>query len=288
MGHPAEKVIEDWSSFEAAPLSAAFPLPITMAFQPIIDIHTGVAFAHEALVRGTGGAPAGEVLSHVTPGNRWAFDQDTRLIAIHLAARLGLAAPGQTALLSINFLPNAIDDPERSIQPVLQVAEAAGLAPSRIVFEFTEHEPIDPGHLQSILKTYRAMGFRTAIDDFGAGYSGLNLLSRFQPDLMKLDMGLIRCIDVDRVKRTMAMHLIRLASDLGVAVVAEGIETSGEYEVLRDLGVSLLQGYLFAKPALEAFATPHWPGRAVWQASRAARNAPGRPAELAAVVLKRP
>ena len=270
MGHPAEEGADRWGELAPAQLSPSFPMPITMAFQPIVDTHTGGVFAHEALVRGVGGAPAGEVLAHVTPGNRWAFDQDTRLIAIHLAARLGLTAPGETALLSINFLPNAIVDPERSIQPVLQVADAAGLAPSRILFEFTEHEPIDPGHLQAILKTYRGLGFRTAIDDFGAGYSGLNLLARFQPDLMKLDMGLIRCIDVDRVKRTMAAHLVRLAADLGVGVVAEGIETAGEYEVLRDLGVSLLQGYLFARPALEAFATPHWPDIASRRAKVAA------------------
>ncbi len=259
MGHLAEPAADHCDAGGAAAPGAIFPVPITMAFQPIIDTHTGKVFAHEALVRGVGGAPAGEVLSHVTPGNRWAFDLDTRLTAIQLADRLGLTLPGETALLSINFLPNAVDDPERSIQPVLQMAEAAGLAPGRIVFEFTEHEPIDPAHLQAILRTYRGMGFHTAIDDFGAGYSGLSLLSRFQPDLLKLDMGLIRCIDLDRVKRTMAGHLVRMAADLGVGVVAEGIETVGEYEVMCDLGVTLLQGYLFAKPALEAFAIPNRP-----------------------------
>jgi EAL domain-containing protein (putative c-di-GMP-specific phosphodiesterase class I) len=266
MGHPTEDGADRWNEGEAHQLGESFSVPITMAFQPIVDTHTGSVFAHEALVRGVGGAPAGEVLSHVTPANCWAFDQDTRRIAINLAVWLGLAAPGETALLSINFLPNAIDDPELSIQPVLQVAEAAGLSPSRILFEFTEHEPIDPRRLQAILKTYRGLGFRTAIDDFGAGYSGLNLLSRFQPDLVKLDMELIRSIDLIRVKRTMAAHLVRMAADLGVVVVAEGIETIGEYEVLIDLGVNLQQGYLFAKPALEAFATPLWPERATLQA----------------------
>ncbi|MFX4505165.1 EAL domain-containing protein, partial [Acinetobacter baumannii] len=92
-----------------------------------------------------------------------------------------------------------------------------------------------------ILRAYRAMGFRTAIDDFGAGYSGLSLLSRFQPDVVKLDMALIRCIDTERVKRTMVAHLVRLAADLDVTVVAEGIETVGEYETLRELGVALFQ-----------------------------------------------
>lgn len=262
MSHPSENGADRMDKCEAAEPRDSFPAPITMAFQPIVDTRTGRVFAQEALVRGVDGAPAGEVLSHLTQANRWAFDQDTRLIAIHLAARLGLAAPGETALLSINFQPNAIDDPERSIEPVLLAARAAELPTSRILFEFTEHEPVDPGHLQAILKTYRRLGFRTAIDDFGAGYSGLNLLSRFQPDLLKLDMGLIRGIDVDQVKRTMAKHLIRLAEDLGVGVVAEGIETVDEYEALRDLGVSLLQGFLFARPAFEAFAKPRWPDRA--------------------------
>ena len=239
----------------------AFPMPITMAFQPIVDVQNGRAYAHEALVRGVGGAGAGEVLAQVTAGNRWAFDRDSRLVALHLAARLGLASPGETALVSINFMPNAADDPEHSVQPLLTAAHAAGLAPNRILFEFTEHEPVDPAKLQVILRTYRRLGFRTAIDDFGAGYSGLNLLSRFQPDLMKLDMGLIRCIDVDRIKRTLVAHMIDMAADLGVGVIAEGVETAAEYEVLRDLGVGLMQGYLFAKPTLEALIAPRLPDR---------------------------
>jgi len=256
MPHRAEIV-----DFRGCDPGGVFPVPITMAFQPIVDARSGRVFAQEALVRGLGGMGAGEVLSHVTAGNRWAFDQDSRRVAIHLAARLGLAAPGEEALLSINFLPNAVDDPEQSLEPVLAAAEAVGLAPNRILFEFTEHEPIDPGHLQAILQVYHAHGFRTAIDDFGAGHSGLTLLARFQPHLLKLDMGLIRCIDVDRVKRTMVAHLLQMALDLGVQVVAEGVESPGEYEVLRELGVGLLQGYLFARPALEAFAEPAWPSQ---------------------------
>jgi EAL domain-containing protein (putative c-di-GMP-specific phosphodiesterase class I) len=241
--------------------AAAFPVPFTMAFQPIIDDSAGGIFAHEALVRGTDGSGAGAVLDHLTPGNRWTFDVESRIVAVELAARLGLAEPRETALISINFLPNAVSDPGESVRPVVEAAGRVGLPLNRILFEFTEYEPIDPGHLQSILKTYRGMGFRTAIDDFGAGYSGLTLLSHFQPDVVKLDMALIRCIDVDRVKRTIVAHLVRLAADLGVAVIAEGIETAGEYEVLRDLGVTLFQGYFFAKPSFEALAEVRWPNQ---------------------------
>lgn len=229
-----------------------------MAYQPIVDAAGGV-FAYEALVRGEDGSGAMNVLRHVTEQNRYAFDQDARAVAIYLAARLGLTRPGETALLSVNFLPNAVGDPAVSIRSTLKAAEAVGLPTRRILFEFTEHEPIDPGHLQAILRAYRAMGFRTAIDDFGAGYSGLSLLSRFQPDVVKLDMALIRCIDTERVKRTMVAHLVRLAADLDVKVVAEGIETVGEYETLRELGVALFQGYLFARPGFEALPQPAFP-----------------------------
>ena len=234
-----------------------FSLPISMAFQPIVDVASRTIFAHEALVRGKDGAGAGVVLAHVTPHNRYAFDQQCRVRAIELAAELELARGG--ALVSINFLPNAVDDPAASVALTVEAAAASGFPLDRIIFEFTEHEPIEPGHLQSILKTYRGMGLRTAIDDFGAGYSGLTLLSRFQPDVVKLDMALIRCIDVDRVKRTMVRHIVAMAADLGVQVVAEGIETIEEFEALCDLGVTLLQGYLFAKPAFEALAEPAWP-----------------------------
>jgi EAL domain-containing protein (putative c-di-GMP-specific phosphodiesterase class I) len=236
---------------------ACFDLPISMAFQPIVDVAARTVFAHEALVRGRDGAGAGAVLAHVTVHNRVDFDQACRVRAIELAAELELARHG--ALVSINFLPNAVDDPAASVALTVEAAEASGFPLDRIIFEFTEGEPIEPGHLQSILKTYRGMGLRTAIDDFGAGYSGLTLLSRFQPDVVKLDMALVRCIDVDRVKRTMVRHIMAMAHDLGVQVVAEGIETLEECETLCDLGVTLLQGYLFAKPAFEALAEPAWP-----------------------------
>lgn len=244
-----------------AEADGAFPTPFSMAYQPIVDATTGGVFAYEALVRAPGGEGAASVLAHLTPGNRWTFDEACRTRALSLALELGLGAPGETALLSINFLPNAVADPGESVATTLWIAEAANLSPNRIIFEFTEHEPIDTAHLQGILKTYRALGFRTAIDDFGAGYAGLTLLSRFQPDEVKLDMALVRCLDIDRVKRTIVAHIVRMAADLGVQVIAEGIETVGEYEALIDLGVTLFQGYLFARPAFERLPRPAWPAR---------------------------
>jgi EAL domain-containing protein (putative c-di-GMP-specific phosphodiesterase class I) len=91
----------------------------------------------------------------------------------------------------------------------------------------------------------------TAIDDFGAGHSGLNLLAEFQPDIIKLDMALTRTIHLDRVRRAIVKSMVNLCADLGISVIAEGIEEIDEALALRDLGVRLMQGYCFARPATE-------------------------------------
>lgn len=225
-----------------------------MAFQPIVDIRANTVYAHEALVRGAGGETAGSVLAQVSDENRYAFDQRCRVKAIELAAQLDLAAEGTH--LSINFLPNAVYEPKACIRLTLSAAEKLGFPLDRIIFEFTEVERLDTAHTLNILAAYRSMGFKTAIDDFGAGFSSLGLIAEFQPDLVKLDMQLIRDIDVSAVKRSIVRNILSLLRDLNITPVCEGIETLGEYAVLRDLGVELMQGYLLARPALAALAKP--------------------------------
>ena len=236
---------------------AGFELPITMAFQPIVNVSTQTVFAYEALVRGKDGAGAGQVLAQIADHNRYAFDQVCRTTAIELAAGLDMAATG--ANLSINFLPNAVYEPRACIRATLAAAMRTGFPVNKIIFEFTESEAMDADHILNILRSHRAMGFKTAIDDFGAGYAGLGLLTLFQPDIVKLDMALIRDIDTDPVKRTIVRNTLNMLRDLGVEPVCEGIETPAEQEVLRDLGVDLMQGYLLARPALEALGLVAWP-----------------------------
>jgi EAL domain-containing protein (putative c-di-GMP-specific phosphodiesterase class I) len=235
-----------------------FDLPITMAFQPIVDVDQQTVFAYEALVRGRDGQGAGAVLAKVSQDNRYAFDQLCRRTAIDLAASLDLASTG--ASLSINFLPNAVYEPRACIRVTLEAAMRTGFPLDRIIFEFTESEQLDTQHLLNILRAYRAMGFKTAIDDFGAGYAGLGLLTRFQPDIVKLDMDLIRNIDTDRVKRAIVRNTLAMLTDLGVVPVCEGVETVDEHQALRDLGVTLMQGYLLAKPETEALPPVAWVG----------------------------
>jgi EAL domain-containing protein (putative c-di-GMP-specific phosphodiesterase class I) len=240
---------------------AGFELPFSMAFQPIIDLATGSIFAHEALVRGIEGQGAAHVLNEVSDDNRYAFDQECRVKAIELATELGL--PNGHALLSINFMPNAVYEPRACIRLTLATALRTGFPIERIIFEFTENEKLDTEHLLNILRTYRALGFKTAIDDFGAGHAGLNLLSRFQPDIVKLDMELIRGIEGSRVKQRILTHTLALLEDLGIQAVCEGVETQQELAVLRDLEVKLVQGFVFAKPSFESLGDLTAIGRAV-------------------------
>jgi EAL domain-containing protein (putative c-di-GMP-specific phosphodiesterase class I) len=221
-----------------------------MAFQPIMDLVTAEPFAYEALVRGPQDDTAASVLAKVTPANRYAFDQQCRVKAIRTAAAAGLL---QTpARLSINFLPNAVYEPKACIQLTLATAAAIDFPTDRLIFEFTENEEmVDPAHVARIVDSYKRMGFGTALDDFGAGHAGLNLLARFQPDIIKLDMELVRNVDTSLPRRIIIDAVVKMCAQLGATVIAEGIETRGELEALRDLGVRYIQGFLFAEPQFE-------------------------------------
>ena len=227
---------------------AGLDFEFTMAFQPFVDLRTRSVFGYEALVRGPAQEGAATVLGKVTDTNRYAFDQACRVKAIELASRLGMEG-----ILSINFLPNAVYRPETCIRATLAAAERLGFAKERLMFEVTEGERVeDPTHLQSIFTAYRKEGFRTAIDDFGAGYAGLNLLAGFQPDVIKLDMNLTRNIHNDRVRKAIVRGIMATSQALGLEVIAEGIETREECLALRAEGVDRFQGYFFARPGFES------------------------------------
>jgi EAL domain-containing protein (putative c-di-GMP-specific phosphodiesterase class I) len=241
----------DQRSCEACRDGLALPFEFSMAFQPIVDVERGRVFAYEALARGPAGEPASTVLDRVTSENRYAFDQACRVKAIELAARPSLADTG--ASLSINFMPGAVYNPVSCIQLTLKTSAAVGFPLERLIFEIVESEEVrDRAHLRSIIEHYRARRFRVAIDDFGAGFSGLNLLADLPTDIVKLDMELIRNVHERPVARAIVALMSELSATLGNELVAEGVETVEEYRALRDCGVRLFQGFLLARPAFEA------------------------------------
>lgn len=236
----------------------AVGIDFTMAFQPIVNIADQSIFGYEALVRGLNNESAFSVLSQLNDTNRYRFDQSIRVKALDLAKRLNL--PG---MLSINFLPNAVYRPETCIRATLEAAAELDFPTDRIMFEVTECEQVlDKEHLKKIFIEYKKHNFTTAIDDFGAGYAGLNLLADWQPDVIKLDMALTRGIDQDRVRRSLVSAILNVCKDLSIRVIAEGIETREECMTLADAGVTLFQGYLFARPGFESLPTVP---SAVWE-----------------------
>jgi EAL domain-containing protein (putative c-di-GMP-specific phosphodiesterase class I) len=222
----------------------------SMAFQPIYDAVKGRVWGYEALVRGMGGEGAHSVLSRVRCEQKYLFDQACRTKAVELASRLFPA--GEELKLSINFMPNAVYEPAACLRATFLAAKRFGFPRSAIMFEFTENEEVsDPAHLKNIITEYRKHGFITAIDDFGAGYAGLGLLADFQPDLIKIDMKIVRGIDTCQARQAVVSGIVGIARALDITVLAEGIETDEEFAILKAAGIGLFQGYWFARPEFE-------------------------------------
>ena len=187
------------------------------------------------------------MLTKVPAGKLYRFDRESRAIAVRLAGRLGIDTN-----LNVNALPGSLSDVAGESDALLEAARCWDIAPERLILEVTEQEAVDDSsRFAEVIDEYRALGVGLAIDDFGAGYSGLNLLADFQPDVIKLDMKLVRGIQSHGPRQSIARALALVCGELGIEVVAEGIETVDEFRWLRDLGVELFQGYLFGRPAFE-------------------------------------
>jgi blue light- and temperature-responsive anti-repressor len=220
----------------------------TFAYQPIVDTELGSIFAYEALVRGRGGESAGSVLSQIPADQMYRFDRVARIKALQFAARLGLSVR-----LSLNFLPRSLETFPDAISATVDAARNAQVPLDNVILEVTEGEAVhNPSGFANRMNEYRAQGIRFAIDDFGAGYAGLSLLAEFQPDIVKLDMQLVRDINSKGPRQAIVRAVIQVCDDLGIDVIAEGIETEAEHQWFKRIGVRLFQGYYFARPTFEA------------------------------------
>lgn len=226
---------------------APSPDQYSFAFQPIIHAPSGTIYSYEALVRGRHNEPASTLLQNLSGAAYHQFDEQSRIAAVALAARLGIVTH-----LNLNLSPKTLEHNDAALRSTLQAAEAAQLPLTQLIVEMTEHEMIDDtGALIAALNEHRGRGIKVAIDDFGAGYAGLNLLAEFQPDLIKIDLTLVRGIESRGPRQAIIRGVLRTCLDLGIEVIAEGVETAEEYWWFRDEGVEMFQGYLFAKPAFE-------------------------------------
>ena len=224
---------------------------LTTWFQPIVDCHLPHrVFAYECLLRGT--QPDGETIppellfaAARATGQLAALDRAANRIHIESAAHQGLSSR-----MFINFSPQPVQESEDCLKETLEAIAASGLPPAQFVFEVVESDrTADAQALSRILNDYRKQGLKVALDDLGAGYNSLNLLTEIKPDFIKLDMHLMRNIDRDPYKSRVASKLLELAQELQIRTVVEGIEMPGQWQWAADHGANYAQGFLFAKPA---------------------------------------
>jgi EAL domain-containing protein (putative c-di-GMP-specific phosphodiesterase class I) len=217
------------------------------AFQPIINARKREVFSYEALIRGEHNEPAGQLFEQISQSEIYTFDEESRIVAIELAARMGLSTH-----LNLNFLPLSLESSPTAITSILATAKRYRIEPKQLVLEILEKELIsDFERFSAAVNEHRGTGLTFAIDDFGAGHAGLNLLADFQPEFLKLDMHLVRDIDSNGPRQAIVRGILRTCLDLGIDVIAEGVETIDEYEWLSSEGIELFQGWLFAQPGFE-------------------------------------
>lgn len=152
-------------------------------------------------------------------------------------------------LLFVNIEPEAVGDPELRDIMLNSLVTESDMAPSQIVLEITERTAVeDFGAFRATLEYLRALGFRIAIDDGGAGYGSMQCIAEVHPEWLKVDMSLVRDIDTDDVRRALVSTIATFAERTGVKLIAEGIERPEQLAVLREIGVEYGQGYLFCHP----------------------------------------
>jgi len=222
-----------------------------IAFQPIVRVSDHTIFGYEALLRShEPSMPAPEPILR-------AAEQLGALSRLGRRIRTSASIPASKAndnwTLFVNLHPQDLLDPDLHDE-----RSALARISDRVVLEVTERASIsDIENVRARVGALRALGFRIAVDDLGAGYAGLNSFALLEPEFVKLDMTLIRDVDKSTVKQKLVKSLASLCKDMGLHVVAEGVETPAERDAVVDLGCDLLQGYLFARPG-PAFPEVHW------------------------------
>jgi EAL domain-containing protein (putative c-di-GMP-specific phosphodiesterase class I) len=228
---------------------------LSTVFQPIVDLRTRQVLGYEALSRG----PADSVyqmplrLFAMAEEADLVFELDRKCRCRALAAATSIPA---RAKLFVNVVPPAMWDPEFQGAALVRLAEEQGLTPDRVVLEITERSAIENYNLfAEALSELTRFGFSIAVDDVGAGYSGLEKIAHLNPRYLKFDIELIRNIDSSYIRREMTRALKSFADSIGSTIIAEGIERDGELRTLLELGIQYGQGFLLGRPA-PAFQAP--------------------------------
>ena len=218
-------------------------------FQPIVSLENGEVFAYEALsrIRDAQRYQLGiEEMFQTAEKNGmvWKLEEICRRQAMK-----GAKEKPKGTKLFINVNPNVLLDKHFESGITARFIKKYGLQPEDIVFEITERTPIQAKNVfKKTLDHYLQQNYTVAIDDFGSAYAGLDRLCYLKPQYLKFDMSLIRELDTDPLRMALVKHMIAFCREVDILVIAEGIETEKEADLLRQMGADFGQGYYFAKP----------------------------------------
>ncbi|KHT20490.1 diguanylate phosphodiesterase [Pectobacterium brasiliense] len=228
----------------------------SFAFQPIIDPLSRQIVSLEALIRPPSGELPHTYFEGLTDDEAYETDLKSKKVAFAMAAALQLGEQS----LSINLRPMTLVKIPQAVNFLLQEIQINGLVPEQIIIEFTETEVISRfDEFTDAVRLLKAAGIRVAIDHFGAGFAGLLLLAQFQPDRIKINRDLIKDVHKSGSRQAIIQAIIKCCTSLEISVSAVGIEKPEEWMWLESAGVSLFQGYLFAKPEIGTIPAVAWP-----------------------------
>lgn len=229
---------------------------LAAVFQPVLGMAGGDIVGFEGLIRG----PEGSELRNPVPLFAAARENGLSAELEHLCRVVVAETFVQRQLpgkLFLNVSPDVLAHPDYRTEESLRELERIGLPPGRIVIELTENQPThDFNLMKEALLHYRGQGFEVAIDDLGEGFASLRLWSELHPEFVKIDKHFIRNINRDPLKLQFVKGIQQISDACGTRVIAEGVETDAEFRIVRDLGISMAQGYFIARPDAEPVRIP--------------------------------
>ncbi|HIC2038570.1 diguanylate phosphodiesterase [Enterobacter soli] len=226
------------------------------ALQPIVEPGEGKISSLEALIRSNDGGSPEHFFKALDQDKVYEVDLQTKAYAFALAEKIGIGGHK----IAVNLLPMSLVNVPGAVEFLVDQIKLHGLQPEQVVIEVTENEMISGfNQFNSAIKQLRAEGIGLAIDDFGSGYAGLSLLTRFQPDKIKIDREIVSNIHLSGPKQAIVKSIVSCCTDMEISLVAEGIEKIEEWCWLESAGIRRFQGFLFARPQLNGVGDIHWP-----------------------------
>lgn len=227
---------------------------LTVAFQPIADIAASRVYAYEAIIRGRGGETASQIFESLSPEAQATFDQRCAAGAIRWAMAAGLGNSGARLLIPVQA--ESIGAPAEHLEPILRVSRHAGLIPERLIFGLEGYRQLPGPALAEIIDVHRKAGPLTAFVGLGPNQAGLGLCGRYLPDLVKLESELVSAIASSWSRRLVLEDLTPRIRQLGLKVIASGVDSEPVLQRLGGFGITLVQGDEIAGPAERSLPIP--------------------------------